>query len=70
VDLADLLELGGLGTFVLGIYWLTGRGGAALAGAVALLFLGFSMDESYIYPFRTVRNAGSWLWKKVKRDRA
>ena len=70
MDLADLLELGGLASLVLGVYWLTGRGGAAIAGAIALLFLGFSIDGSNIYPFRTVRNFGSWLWKKVQRDRA
>ena len=70
MDLPDLLELGGLVSLVLGVYWLAGRGGAAIAGAAALLFLGFSIGESDIYPFRTVRDFGSWLWKKVKRDRA
>ena len=69
MDLADFFELGSLAVFVLGIYWATGRAGAAIAGALALLVIGLALDGTDVHPLHHVRHFGCRLWKKV-RDRS
>lgn len=67
MQLSDLFEGSALGVFVLGIYWLAGRGAAALAASVVLLVIGFALDGIQISPHRRISSSVAWVRSKVKR---
>lgn len=69
MKLSDLLEISALTTFVLGIYWIAGRGGAAIATAIALMIIAFSLDGVDLNVRSRVTNVNDWLHSKVKRGR-
>jgi hypothetical protein len=69
MKLSDLLEISALATFVLGIYWLAGRGGAAVAGAIALMVIAFALDGVDVNVRSHVALVNDWLHRKVKRGR-
>ena len=69
MKLADLLELLALAAFVFGIYVLAGIGGAAIAGAFALMVIAFALDGVDVNVRSHVSNVNVWLQSKVKRGR-